>query len=240
VEQALNRFPWAALFVRPWLQNFQHERGVPVPPEQELSAGEIDTIFTGGDAYTVVTAGRLAIRRGDRELCQRAYQRLLPLEYQCSHWGLMGMVWGGPVALELARFARYIGEVEQVARYLATAKTLARQMRAQPVLRAITEFDQRAATSEHTPAVHGGISLVQQGELWQVEYGAGRAVLKDSRGLQLLSKLLQQADREIHVLELVDGARREESDSHSDAPVDARRYLESTVATGTFCRYRPW
>lgn len=221
VEQALTRFPSAAIFVRPWLQNFQYERGVRIPPEAELSSDEIDALFACGDAYTIAMAGRISIRRKDHALCQRAYRALLPLRRQCSHTGLMGMVWGAPVALELARFARYIGEEQAVADHLARAQVLARQMRAMPVLRMIADFDRPAAQPESPLAGRSRITLVKQGQLWKVEFDAGSVMLKDSRGLQLLSKLLQQPDREIHVLDLVGGARREEGDQSTGAPLDA-------------------
>ena len=51
-------------------------------------------------------------------------------------------------------------------------------------------------------AVTAGFTLEQQGDVWQVGCGKRSAMIKDSKGMAMLARLIAQPGQEIHVLDL--------------------------------------
>ena len=44
--------------------------------------------------------------------------------------------------------------------------------------------------------------LESQGDVWNVRFGRNSGMVKDSKGIAMLAKLISQPDREMHVLDL--------------------------------------
>ena len=65
------------------------------------------------------------------------------------------------------------------------------------------------------------LSLQQQGDVWSVEFGGRSAVVRDSKGLQMLAKLIDQPEAEIHVLDL-SGISRAAADSDEGPILDSQ------------------
>ena len=82
--------------------------------------------------------------------------------------------------------------------------------------------------TEVIPSQEPAPSMVREGDVWRIQYRGRTIQLKQSKGLTDLSRLLAQADREIHVLDLVGAA----TDGQSALPAiddEARRSYESRV-----------
>ena len=79
-----------------------------------------------------MSIGQLALLADDRELVQRAYDRLLESPSGCVTPGLMGSSWSGPVALMLGRLALALGQAGDAKTYLDEALQVTRSMKAPP------------------------------------------------------------------------------------------------------------
>jgi hypothetical protein len=81
------------------------------------------------------------------------------------------------------------------------------------------------------PTAPGPLTLVRDGESWLLTHGAAQLRLKDSRGVQMLSTLLEHPGREFHVLELSGSDASADSDAgevlDAAAKADYRARLES-------------
>ena len=80
-----------------------------------------------------------------------------------------------------------------------------------------------AAPSSREPAA---LVVRRDGELWEIALGEVSARLKDSRGLQMLGKLVDVPEREIHVLELATASGEPIDAGDSGEVVDERARAE--------------
>jgi len=223
LEAAMEVNPVAAIYVRPGVLNARHRFKLPVPPGHDISPQRLSKLLGDGDPFALSSMLELAITRGDRELCGTLYGVLLPYAGECSHGGLMGLVWGGPVAYALALAARFLDKPDQLELHLTQARSLAESMGAGPMLEKVSalgagEVNPVPVESAPSPAGHPLFNLVPDGEMWRVGYGGESALLKDSKGLQILSQLLASPDREIHVLGLVGPAGEVRPTENLDEP----------------------
>ena len=113
-----------------------------------------------------------------------------------------------------AALARETGNVAAAERHAADADRLIRELGMRSVRVA------PAAADTPAPATRA-FSLQQQGDVWSVEFGGRSAVLRDSKGLHMLAKLVGQPDAEIHVLDL-SGISRAAADSDEGPMLDAQ------------------
>jgi hypothetical protein len=217
VEDLLPELSWAEVFVRTYLLNLRRRHGLAITAAQEADDALVERVLSWGDRMSIGDLVELAVHRGDRELCERVYAALSPYADQCAHWGLMGMGWCGPIAYLLATCDQFLGRKTQALAHLQTARALAGQMRSGPALRKIDAL-QKALENGREPLAavvpcYERLALQADGEMWRVTFGGDSALLKDSRGLQLLARLLDNPDREIHVLDLVGAATAAGADS---------------------------
>jgi hypothetical protein len=96
-----------------------------------------------------------------------------------------------------------------VCRYLQEALEVAERMGAQPLARQIrAELDaqealpQSASRPAPQPAAQPTLEMTAAGDFWQVHFADQQAAVKDSKGLQILARLLDNPGREFHVLDL--------------------------------------
>ena len=79
----------------------------------------------------------------------------------------------------------------------------------------MTELERRASTNAQAEvnARSLAVTLRQEGDVWRIERGGLVVRIRDSRGIRLLSKLVERPDEEIHVLALAsdDGTNISES-----------------------------
>lgn len=123
-------------------------------------------------------------------------------------WGQWGMICEPPLTRQLGLLAGLLGRHEQAVVHLedALARTEAAGARGYlPWLR--EELDRARARLEPArpaarPPVASSLTLRKDGEIWEVSHAGGSFRLKDSRGLQILSRLLDHPGEEFHALDL--------------------------------------
>lgn len=111
-----------------------------------------------------------------------------------------------------AALARDVGDDAAARRHQADADRIMRELGMRPA---------RVAPAAPTSAapVTRAFSLQRQGDVWNVAYAGQSAVIRDSKGLQMLARLVGQPDAEIHVLDL-SGISRAAADSDEGPMLD--------------------
>jgi tetratricopeptide (TPR) repeat protein len=113
-----------------------------------------------------------------------------------------------------AALARDTGEDATARRHQADADKIIRELGMRPV---------RVVPSDTTPVPPATrtLSLQRQGDVWNVVFAGQSAVIRDSKGLQILARLVGQPDTEIHVLDL-SGISRSAADSDEGSMLDVQ------------------
>ena len=147
----------------------------------------------------------LAISLDDRAAAIRLAADLAPYEALWAVDGMGGAVFG-VVAEQLGRLAAYLGQPDEAARYLATARDRYERAGA-PALRARLDAlavpQQQAAASR--PA--DGVGLLRRsGQVWLAEWHGRRSIVPDSKGIRDLAVLLARPGEPVPALELVEAA----------------------------------
>jgi hypothetical protein len=166
---------------------------------------DIERLFESGDMSSVQLLGEYAHVTGDDVLAARALEVLETHEEHCGHMGLFGMGWHGPVALTLGKLSKQLGNAERQAQYLKRAGDIARAMRSNYVLQWIeaeTDAPAAAGSGEDRTAGKGRFAMSRQGDFWEVSFAGRRASIKNSKGMQILSRLVAEPNREFHALDL--------------------------------------
>ena len=60
--------------------------------------------------------------------------------------------------------------------------------------------------------------MTREGDIWQIEHAGRRTALKNTRGMEMLSVLIQRPDQEIHVLDITSPAASTPVDRGSAGP----------------------
>lgn len=211
LERSFSNLPLADVYLRPYLQSVQLRCGGEVPPEQQMDAEQVSRVIRFRDVGSLCSLGELLAGRGDRELIVKVRDALLPHRAHCGHWGLIGMRWAGPAARALGLLEAAMGRREEADGCFREALSIASRMNARPwVDRIHSEWKASGPTpssisaqaaARGVPAV-GYFRLERQGDVWVCECDGRRFSLKDSRGLQMLARLIAEPGREIHVLDL--------------------------------------
>lgn len=226
----------AEFFIRPFIAAYSVADG---KSAKRLLSNERMVVrsFAGGDRFSLIAIGQLAILAEDTELARRTYDRLLQSRTECATPGLMGSTWSGPVALMLGRLALFFGEPEDARRFLEDALRICREMRAGPFMartlarladaeELLGEHDAASmhrqtsndiaddlssrlrpiapqpAAAKARPAAGQSVSIERQGDTCEVRFGGDSTILKASKGLDMLTRLLAEPDKDVHVLDL--------------------------------------
>lgn len=138
--------------------------------------------------------------------------------------------WVAQIEYELGRLALGAGRPAAAREHLRASMTTARELGMVGLVAAL-ERDLGAAPRAE-PAVAAPLLLSREGEAWRVQRGEHSVIVRDSRGMQLLSRLVERPGEEIHVLALVaDG-----DDPLADS--DAGEHLDDTARTQYRARLR--
>lgn len=241
-------FPYAEPFVMPRIASFLYQSGDREGAEGILRSDLVRSALASGDRSSVCALGEIAVARQDRDLAEAVHAALAPHREHCSHWGLMGMLWDGPVAWVMALLAASLGRPAEARELLEEALAMAERMQARPLLARIRarlaeqarlegdargarrhgdealalarsvgmealaaaiEAGPRGAAARPEPgavAPEDRIEMVLEGEVWRVEFRGRSRLIRQSRGMQILSELLAHPGREFHVLDLTGGA----------------------------------
>jgi hypothetical protein len=130
------------------------------------------------------------------------------------------------------RTALILGDRAAAASYRHSALAQADRLGARPFRDAIERdwasmVSEPAAEETPVPApLTGGLSVVHEGEFWTVRGFGELCRIKDSRGMQMLARLIDQPGRELHVLDLAGADVVDGGDSGSVLDPTARtRYV---------------
>ncbi|HEX6933673.1 MAG TPA: hypothetical protein VF162_16115, partial [Streptosporangiaceae bacterium] len=147
----------------------------------------------------------LAISLDDRAAAIRLAADLAPYEVLWAVDGIGGAVFG-VVAEQLGRLAAYLGQHDEAARYLATARDRYERAGA-PALRA--RLDALAVPQPQAAASRpaDGVGLLRRsGQVWLAEWHGRRSIVPDSKGIRDLAVLLARPGEPVPALELVEAA----------------------------------
>ena len=135
--------------------------------------------------------------------------------------------WMARIHALAADVAKRAGEPGDASRHEAAADEIFRRLnlRRKPGLPI-----QGESVSQLTTPSDDTLEIIADGELWRVRYRGDSATLKDSRGLQMLARLVATPDQEIHVLDLSGGsAVQDEGSAGPSLDPQARKAYESRI-----------
>src|SRR5262249_12307639 len=157
----------------------------------------------------ICSLGEFVAAHGDRATIARVYESLLPRHSLCGHWGLLGMRWGGPAARVLGLLAAALGRLEEADAHFTEAMDIARRMGAKPWMdrinnewKAARKPPEAASTSARGIPAVDYFGLARDGDVWVCECEGKSFRLRDSRGMQMLARLVAEPGRDLHVLDL--------------------------------------
>jgi tetratricopeptide (TPR) repeat protein len=127
-------FPHAEHFVMPRVASFLYQSGDREAADAILRPELVDRALASGDRSSVCALGEIAVYTNDRTLAEKVYGSLSPHREHCSHWGLMGMLWDGPVAYVMALVARSVGRPDEARALLEQALGIAERLQARPIV----------------------------------------------------------------------------------------------------------
>lgn len=135
--------------------------------------------------------------------------------------------WVARVAMELAAVLREAGRGAEAAGLLDEARALAAALELSG-LAALVDRARGAVGAPERAAAAGAarpsVSLRCEGDVWAIAWGERTIRVKDSRGMQLVARLVERPDEELHALALA-------SDEGASAPEsDAGAALDATAA----------
>jgi hypothetical protein len=185
-------------------------------------SSQIDFYF-GGPIERVL--GLLECRLGDHD---RAIASLRHARERCADYGLRP--WIARLGLELARAELAANRSDDAHASLITALEQADALPLPLTARGIRDELQKLNTPAHPSAAapaapRSSLALERQGDVWRARYAGREVLLKDSRGVQLLARLISAPGQRVHVLALArdDGAALAESSA--GAALDATALL---------------
>jgi hypothetical protein len=128
--------------------------------------------------------------------------------------------WVAQTAFELATILDRLGQRDDARVFAAQAGSIARDL-GMPGLEADAS---RLAGAPPVPRRDepAPLQMMKQGATWRLDWGDRRATVKDSRGMQLLARLVAQPNDEIHVLSLANDTEERLTESNAGELVDER------------------
>lgn len=234
VERLTMGLPSADAYLLPHLRFLRARFGAGEPKAMFLDEASFECVLRFRDPAGLCALGDHVALLREREMAERLYENLLPLGDRCGHWGLLGMRWEGPVARVLGLLAAVLGRRQEMEAHFAKGLEIARRMGAQPWLERIGReraeaagwLEKSASTAAAEPVRQarqeasirgvptvGYFRLQREGDVWLCECDGQQFRLRDTRGLQMLARLIANPNTELHVLDLVGGP--------ADAPLDA-------------------
>jgi hypothetical protein len=213
----------AEFFVRPVIDAFTSTDAA-AARKILLNKPLVERAFKGGDRFSILAVGNTAMLADDRAVAERAFAALQNHKHECGSLGMMGSYWCGPVAYELGKLARWLGR-NDADDYFDIALELATRMHSQPFIARILlarggnddEARQMIADLGMRPkrlaptgmpaarpasAPQTGFTMEADGDVWRVGCGTQSAMIRNSKGMEMIARLVAQPDREIHVLDL--------------------------------------
>jgi tetratricopeptide (TPR) repeat protein len=189
----------------------------------------------GEQLTTLVMFGRVAVALDEPAAARRIYDLLSPHAGLWAVDGIAACTWG-PVDLELGRIALALGRHPEALAHLAHARDSAERVGArlfaQDAAALQRQCDERSVAdpAAPVPATEAGDVFRCDGQFWTLSFRGQTVRMKDAKGLHDLARLIGQAGREVHVLDLagerVDPAVPTMHDADLGELLDARARAE--------------
>jgi hypothetical protein len=204
VAEALSATGADDRFVRPMVAYYFCRAGAKEAAEAICPQEVIERLVGMREMSNLQWLGEYAVLRGDEDLARRAFDSLSQSQAICGHAGLYGMCWSGPVALTLARLANFLGDTDSAGAYHSEGLKVASRMGAAHLVHDSRGREAQVATDRPTghPRPPAAVKLLPAGEYWQVIHGSRKANIRDSKGMQILARLLEAPGTEFHALDL--------------------------------------
>jgi hypothetical protein len=159
----------------------------------------------GEHLTTLLMFGRVAAALGERAAAQEIYDLLAPHTGLWAVDGIAACCWG-PVDLELGRLAIVLDDDAAARVHLGRARRSVEQagavLLAAEVARMHAVVGDRDAPAQQVMGASDTDVFRRDGQFWTLTYQGHTVRLKDAKGLHDLARLLGQAGREFHVLDL--------------------------------------
>ena len=130
----------------------------------------------------------------------------------------------------MSELAAQAGDRKSAKRYSSEASSIARSLSlrpSRPPRGEVTGPEAPAGTADSSV----DFSLTPEGDIWNVRFRGQSVLVRDSRGLQMLARLIVQPDQDIHVLDLsgVGGAAADSGDTGPALDAKARQEYRQRV-----------
>ena len=171
---------------------------------QRYEPEAVETAVRARDrAFQFALAG-LCVAAGDRDRAAVLYERAKEFEAQLVIGGALFLTIDAPMTLALAELADFLGHDDEARRYRESALDSAKRLGGAPLAREI-EAGRTATLGVSARAVEQGpdrLTMESAGEYWLVRNGKDSLHLKDTKGVRILARLIDEPGREFHVLDL--------------------------------------
>jgi hypothetical protein len=169
-----------------------------------------------GDTSLVVELALVCQFLNDVDHARQLYDRFSRVPAVFSHGGMLEMTIKGPIGLCLGDLALVLGETDRAARHFEEAHAHAERVGAHRFSQLARQGLERAGgAAPRAPApapapdalpraaLPATFSLTREGDVWRITCGEETFRLKDSKGIQMLERLIAEPGREFHALDLV-------------------------------------
>jgi tetratricopeptide (TPR) repeat protein len=113
LERAFEGIPHSPLYVSSTIGTLLARLERPDQDRPALDPSMVDAALRFGDANTMCFLAEAAVVQDDRELMARLGEPLSHKEGHFAHWGMLGLVWEGPVSRCLALIADGLGDFDR-------------------------------------------------------------------------------------------------------------------------------
>ena len=186
--------------------------------DSEVVGGQMSFTY---DGPVVRLLGLLDASLGNLELAEHELREAVALAKQREHLPLVAQA-----SYELANVMRRAGRAGEARALFEECRAIARDL-------GMAGLEGRVATSDAVPARSSPLRMEKRHGLFYVEQGGRAVTVKDSRGLQLLARLVERPNEEIHVLALASddpGASLPESSAGEAIDETARKAYRARLS----------
>jgi hypothetical protein len=213
----------------------------------------------GGTTAQVTAVGEMCAAGGTMEQRKLLLERLLPVADRHIYFGHTPMIYSGPTRraiglLQIALGDRAAGE-QQLRQALDTCRALgfatwvarlsyelgdmaeAGRLATNLGIRGLARRAAAPGSSEPlSPPTRPALGIAREGDIWRISYGVRVARVSDSRGMELIAKLVERPGEEMHVLVLAGTGGETLLDTDAGEALDeraARSYRDRIAAIDT-------
>jgi predicted ATPase len=165
---------------------------------------------------TLALIADAAVSLGEREICARTLELLLPYADR-NVMGSSAMCFGSGWR-HVARLLAALGKIEDAKEAYARAQAENRRLGARPQLE-LTEREMANLGAQPSSAPASIAALSHRDGAWSLTFAGRTKALKDLRGLHYLARLLAEPEAEVHVLELAAPDARDEGAAAEGLPM---------------------